>query len=76
MRRTRAKTTLDEGRDSDGSFRRRRGGRRKVNGRILMRWKIGSIDAVEDESVVVWVEVCCAGFSDLGRIFSGRVDAG
>jgi hypothetical protein len=53
VRRTRAKTTLDEGREIDGSFKRRRGGRRKLKGRMRMRWKIGSIDAVEDESVTV-----------------------
>jgi len=48
VRRTRAKTRLEEGREKEGSLRRRRGGRRKEKGRMRRRWKMGSIDAADD----------------------------
>lgn len=36
---------MAEGRVKEGSLRRRRGGRRKENGRIPIRWRRGSMES-------------------------------
>jgi len=67
VRRRRAKTTLGEGRVMEGSFRRSRGGRRKLKGSTRRRWKIGSSDAPEDAPPEEGEGGWAAG-SDLARI--------